>query len=193
MSVEAPVSNSETISSGTALAGSFEPPKRPASSILQQAYQCVCVAALALTSYFVISHFFLQSVRVVGSSMLPTLQDSQHYLLNRWVYYVRPPQRTDVVVIRDPVDRGFSVKRIIGVAGDSVYLKDGKVYVNGCQLAEPYLGADTATFTYSAFRDELIFCGKDQYFLLGDNRKNSVDSRTYGPVPRQDIVGLIVR
>jgi len=96
----------------------------------QQAYQCFCVAALALASYFLISHFVIQSVKIVGMSMFPTLADADHYLLNRWVYMVRPPHRTEEVVLRDPADHGFSVKRVIAVAGDSVLLKEGKVFVN---------------------------------------------------------------
>jgi len=151
------------------------------------------VTALAVASYFVISHFLLESVKVVGRSMVPTLCDSQHYLLNRWIYHVHAPRRSDIVVLRDPSDNGFSVKRVIAAPGDSIYLKDGNVYLNGCKLSEPYLAANTPTFTESKFRDQLILCGKDQYFLLGDNRLNSIDSRTYGPVPRRNILGPLVR
>jgi len=186
MSLEVPVTDSESV---------FPPAGRPRThtpSFLQHIYQCLSVLALAVACYFVISHFFLQSVRVVGLSMIPTLHDSQHYLLNRWVYYFRSPHRSDVVVLRDPSDNGFSVKRIIAAAGDSVYLKEGNVYVNGRKLDEPYLSAGTSTFTYLKFKNELVMCGKDQYFVLGDNRENSVDSRAYGPVPRQNILGLIV-
>src|ERR1043165_1913295 len=82
-------------------------------SFLQQIYQCFSVAALGRASYFIISHFVLQSVRVVGVSMVPTLSDSQQYVLNRWVYYFRSPKPSDAVVLRDPVDQGFAVKRII--------------------------------------------------------------------------------
>jgi len=151
------------------------------------------MAALALFSYFVVSHFLFQSVRVVGRSMVPTLRDSQQYLLNRWVYYVRAPQRLDVVVIRDPVDNGFSVKRIIGIAGDSIYLKEGGVFVNGRKLNQPYLAANTPTYPYENPREQFIIFGKDQFFLAGDHRMNSADSRTYGPVSRRRILGLIVR
>ena len=94
---------------------------------------------MAVASYFVISHFILQSVKVVGRSMVPTLYDSQHYLLNRWVYYVRPPRQSDIVVLRDPSDNGYSVKRVIAAPGDSIYLKGGAVYVNGRKLKEAYL------------------------------------------------------
>src|SRR5574340_355524 len=91
------------------------PGKRPTDprSLLRQSSQFLAVGLLAVAAYFIISHFFLQTVKVVGRSMLPTLHDSDHYLLNRWVYYVHSPQRCDVVVLRDPSDNGFSVKRII--------------------------------------------------------------------------------
>ena len=147
---------------------------------------------MAVISYLVISHFFLQSVKVVGRSMVPTLYDSQHYLLNRWVYYVRPPQHSDIVVLRDPSDNGYSVKRVIAAPGDSIYLKNGEVYVNGCKLKETYLCPGTPTYTDSRYHDQLILCGKDQFFVLGDNRTNSIDSRNYGLVPRQNILGPIV-
>jgi len=193
MSTGMPTTNSGSI---TACPGTF-PPARKARieprSILRQGVQCLAVLVLSAASYFLISQFLLQSVTVVGRSMVPTLYDSQHYLLNRWVYHIHAPRHSDVVVLRDPSDNGFSVKRIIATPGDSIRLKDGSVYVNGCKLNEAYLAPGTPTFTDSKYRDQLILCGKEQYFLLGDNRLNSVDSRTYGPVPRANILGLIIR
>jgi signal peptidase I len=147
---------------------------------------------LGLLSYLLVSHYILQTVQVVGESMVPTLQDSQQYLLNRWVYHFRAPRRTDVVVIRDPQENGFAVKRIIAAAGDRVDIKSGHVYVNGRRLSEPYLPPNTPTFPYLAANEQSLILGKDQFFVLGDNRKNSADSRTYGPVQRGSILGLIV-
>jgi signal peptidase I len=167
-------------------------PSRVAGSV-RSCLQGLAVIVLGFACYYFISHFCLQSVKVVGRSMVPTLSDSQRYLLNRWIYYFRPPQRQEVVVLCDPSDHGFSVKRVIAAAGDSVYLKDGCVYVNGRKLDEPYLLPGTPTFTFSALKEQLFKCGRDQYFVLGDNRNNSVDSRTYGLVPRQNILGQIIQ
>jgi signal peptidase I len=161
------------------------------SGILRHLCQCLALAALAVASYFFVSRFFLQSVQVVGPSMAPTLRDSQRYLLNRWIYYVRAPQRADIVVIRDPANRRLSVKRIIASPGDSLYLKDGSVCVNGHKLEEPYLPARTLTFPEGKLPEQWLRCGKDQYIVLGDNRRNSTDSRSYGPVGRHDVLGCI--
>jgi signal peptidase I len=160
---------------------------------VRQFTQIVALLACGLTSYFLISHFLVQSVRVVGMSMQPTLHDSQLYLLNRWVLLFRAPQRSEIVVLRDPLDGGFAVKRVIAGPGDSVYLSGGFVYVNGEKLEEPYQPPATQTFTESRFRDQLFRCRAGQFFVLGDNRGNSLDSRTYGPVSRQNVLGLIIR
>src|SRR5262245_17119760 len=152
--------------------------------IRQQILQCLYVAALATASYLFVSHFLVEGVQVVGPSMAPTLQNSQSYLLNRWVYYLRAPRRCDVVVLRDPVDNCCAVKRIIATAGDTIYLKDGAVYVNGRKLDEPYLPPGTLTYPYAGNAEQTFKCAKDQYFVLGDNRTNSADSRTYGVIGR---------
>lgn len=160
--------------------------------IAQQAGSLLLIAALSLGAYYAISRYFLQSVEVVGSSMVPTLRERNHYFLNRWALRNREPQHNDVVVIRDPADHGYSVKRIVAVEGESIYFKDGKVFVDGAQLKEPYLLPGTYTFTYARAHSEMITCGKGQYFVLGDNRPVSVDSRSYGPVSRQDILGVVM-
>ena len=192
MTAATPTPDSQQVPADPMIAAYGGHARRPGVPILRQAFQCLALAVLTASSYFLISQFLLQSVKVVGRSMVPTLSDSQQYLLNRWVYYVHSPRHADIVVLRDPTDNGFSVKRIVATPGESICLKDGNVYVNGCKLNEPYLVPGTPTFRDPNSRDQLILCGKDQFFLLGDNRQNSIDSRTYGPVPRKNILGPIV-
>jgi len=161
--------------------------------ILEQIYQCLMLTVLAMASYFLISHYVLQSVEVVGGSMAPTLRNADRYFVNRWVYHTRPPAHGDVVVIKDPTDGKYAVKRIVAVGGESLHFKNGSVYVNGNKLDEPYLMPGTQTFTSERAREELITCGKDRYYVLGDNRNNSFDSRCYGAIPRENILGAIIR
>jgi len=169
------------------------PARAPQISLIQKFSQSVGILALAVASYFFISHFIVESVKVVGESMRPTLENSQQYLLNRWALYLRAPHRSEIVVIRDPTDHGLSVKRIVAIAGEQVCVKEGAVFVNGKRLQEPYLQAGTSTYAGPALKEQLFQCGKDEFFVLGDNRNNSLDSRVYGPIPRHNILGLIVR
>lgn len=191
MSLEPSNVSSQSPSAATPLLRVASPSVAPARLAVSKTGQSLLLLSLAFASYLAISHFFVQSVRVSGVSMLPTLADSRFYLLNRWVYYVRAPRRGEVVVIRDPLDNGFSVKRVVGLGGDQVVLRSGKVYLNGRELTEPYLSPGTRTFG-SKLADETYQCGPEDYFLLGDNRNCSLDSRAYGPVPRSRIMGLIV-
>jgi signal peptidase I len=160
--------------------------------LIRQTVVMAAILAMSLGCYFVISHFFLESVQVVGVSMVPTLAENNHYLLNRWAFHNREPKAGDIVVIRDPADHGYSVKRIVATGGQSILFKWGIVYLNGKQLKEPYLVPNTPTYTYAHATQQMINCGKDEYFVMGDNRPRSIDSRVYGPVKRADIMGLVV-
>ena len=161
-------------------------------SIPQQIVQLLVLTVFAIAGYFLISHYILQAVKVEGVSMVPTLHNADQYYLKRWVYYLRTPQRGDIVVIKDPTDGTFAVKRIIATSGEALFLKkDGRVYVNGEKLSEPYLAPGTSTFTCDKAREEMVSIGQGKFFVLGDNRNNSFDSRYYGPIPRQNILGVI--
>ena len=124
--------------------------------------------------------------------MSPTLQNSGCYWLNRYAYFKSEPRPSDIVALKDPQDNTLVVKRIIALPGQSVYLNHGKVYMDSQPLAEPYLPDKTLTFAYEKNESEFFVIGKDEYFVLGDNRDNSTDSRIFGPVPRQNILGKVV-
>lgn len=171
--------------------GPTSDPARSKRKPLNLVQWCVLVG-LVFLSYFAFSRVGIQVVEVVGESMAPTLQPAEHYLLKKWVYLFRSPQRNEVVVISDPGDHGFSVKRIVAAEGDLVEFKHGHVFVNGQQLSEPYLASGVNTFGNTRTGDQIFRCGEDEYFVLGDNRPVSIDSREYGPVPRQNILGLIL-
>jgi signal peptidase I len=155
--------------------------------------QFMASIAIAALSYFLVSHYVLQSVQIVGVSMQPTLRNSEHYLLNRWIYYFRSPRPGDIVVIRDPVDNGFSVKRIIASEGHTVSISDGTLRLDGSVVKESYLVPGTRTFPNGSLKQQDLKCGKGQFAVLGDNRMNSADSRVYGPIPKANILGIIIR
>ncbi len=118
---------------------------------------------LGALSYFLISHFVFQSLKVSGVSMYPTLFDSGNYWLKRYAYLERNPQRTDVVALKDPQDGTLVVKRIIALPGESIYFNNGNVYVNSKRLNEPYLLPHTPTYAYEKNENELICCGENQF------------------------------
>jgi len=157
-----------------------------------QALVLLCVLLCSVPAYYLASRFVVTAVVIQGRSMSPTLKDGERYYLNRWRYLFLPPQRGDVIVLKDLTHHDFAVKRIIARPYDWLNLKDGNIYVNGQRLTEPYLGKGVRTDSPD-LREKWIQLGRDQYYVLGDNRTNSEDSRFYGVIQRQNILGLIVR
>ena len=157
---------------------------------LRQVRLTLWIALFSMLGYFLISRYVISVVEVQGRSMVPTLKDGERYFLNRLAFYVRTPARGELVVLRDPGHEDCAVKRIVGCPGDSLLIQDGAVYVNGERLAEPYLAPGTQTLAANR-KGARFFLDRDNYFLLGDNRSCSEDSRVYGPVTRREIVGLI--
>jgi signal peptidase I len=142
---------------------------------------------------FLAIHFSIQASTVLGVSMQPGLHDGEWVLVNYWSYRFGSPQRGDVIVFRPPITiegADYLIKRIIAVPGDTISISATAVYVDGKQLNEPYLaplpsdGVETVTGVVSNLQLK-----KDQYWVMGDNRRDSLDSRSFGVVTRQNIVG----
>ncbi|HYE13348.1 MAG TPA: signal peptidase I [Pyrinomonadaceae bacterium] len=132
--------------------------------------------------------FVAQPVKVEGTSMLPRLHDGERIFVNKLIYYGLPElERGDIVVFWFPDDPTKSyIKRIIGLPGETVQMRAGRVFVNGRELAEPYL--DPA---HNAAPDDRppVYVRPHYYFVMGDNRDNSSDSRAWGLVPAKYIYG----
>lgn len=135
---------------------------------------------------FLIITFLYQPVRVEGTSMMPGLRDQERLFINKFEYHFEPVHRGDIVVFHYPLDPQKSyIKRVIAVPGDHVRIDDGQVYVNNVPLSEPYVP--------ERFRDDRSYPNTlltaNQYFVLGDHRLISSDSRDFGPVRRDLIYG----
>lgn len=161
--------------------------------MVKQLLALLVMAGMAYGCFELSQRYFVQAVQVSGCSMSPTLPDSNWYLLNRLVYRFRDPRLEDIVVLRDPEDHGYAVKRIVAKPGDAVYVNGGKLFVNGRPVKEAYLQPGTPTYANPHYRAQFWICGENQYFVLGDNRNNSTDSRIYGAVPRQNILGMVMQ
>ena len=158
----------------------------------RRGYIFLCMALWSAITFLFVQHFVFTTVMVEGKSMMPTLKPGDGCVVNCWLPRFRGYHRGDVVVIRDPVREDFMAKRIIALAGDRVQLRGGHVYVNGQLSPESYLDAGTQTYSRQ-LRDRVITVGPNSYFVMGDNRAESEDSRYFGDIDRGDLVGLIAR
>ena len=185
-------------------------PKEKSSSVLWEITETL---VLALVIFLVVRSFVL-NFRVEGLSMEPSLDSGQMLLVNRQIYFhfdlnevlnplpfierdgehiiypLHPPQRGDIVVFHPPVGRAEKpyIKRVIGLSGEHVAIHDGSVFVNGELLDEQYLGATTTSWPGRP-PDYEVVVPEGHVFVLGDNRNNSTDSRSFGPVSVEEIIG----
>ncbi|PIS13940.1 signal peptidase I [Candidatus Shapirobacteria bacterium CG09_land_8_20_14_0_10_47_13] len=149
------------------------------------------VTVIALAMFVIMYLFLFQPHQVKGSSDFPNFHDSEYLLTDKISYRLTIPKRGEVIIFKAPRNEDYDyIKRIIGLPGETVMIRNGKVYLNNRLLTEPYIPADYQTFGGSfAQEGQLIPIPEGQYFVLGDNRSHSSDSRDWGTVPRENIIG----
>ena len=176
------------------------------TAVVREVLEALALAVVV----FILIQASAQNFRVEGSSMSPTLEGQQYLLVNKLIYLkfdverfsriipiwkednsnvshpIRPPRLGEIIVFRYPgePDRDF-VKRVIGLPGDEVEIVDGRVMINGAAYSEPYL---SGPFNYNLPPRQM---GEGEYFVMGDNRAHSNDSRNWGPVPEENVVGKV--
>ncbi len=162
-----------------------QPQPAPArSSAASWAWLRDVLASVAVSVFIIL--FLYQPVRVEGTSMVPMLQDQDRLFINKLAYHVGEVQHGDVIVFRYPRDHTKSyIKRVIALPGDHLRIDHGRVYVNDTALAEPYV---PARYTDERSQPEMTVPA-GEYFVMGDHRSISSDSRDFGPVERVLIYG----
>jgi signal peptidase I len=143
------------------------------------------IAIAAVASVFIVT-FLYQPVRVEGTSMAPELRNRDRLFISKFFFHFETIQRREIVVFHYPLDPRISyIKRVIGLPGDTVAIQHGQVFINGKRLYEPYVPA--------RYRDARsmppLVIPPDEYFVMGDHRSVSSDSRSFGPVDRDLIYG----
>jgi signal peptidase I len=115
--------------------------------------------------------------------MLPSLKEGEFVVINRLAYIFGSPERGDIIVFKFPLDPNRRyIKRVIGLTGDSIHVRDGKVFINGEPLVEPYIAGPSRY-------DGDYTVGEGELFVMGDNRSNSLDSRNWGNLPLDHVIG----
>lgn len=147
------------------------------------------VAVLIIAILFIIQYIF-SITKVVGSSMYPTLKDEEILILNKFKYRFGDVKRGEIVSLKY-VDTKYLIKRVIGLPGDTVEIKNNKVYINNEILEESYLKEDLNYLDFSLSELGYEKIPEGYYFVLGDNRENSLDSREIGLIKKEDIIGKV--
>jgi signal peptidase I len=146
----------------------------------------VCLSALVEVRGAI---FGYETFRIPSIAMAPTLEPGDYIMVDTWRYRRRDPSVGDVVVFRNDTGTAF-VKRVVGTPGDQLEIKDGVVYRNGQPLAEPYVNSPLEDRPYGRDIPRLDL-GESEYYVLGDFRDQSIDSRRYGAIQRQQILGRV--
>lgn len=161
--------------------------------ILASFLEIIEIATIALGAVFLVRTFLIQPFLVNGGSMLPNFSHGDYLLVDELTYRFRPPVRGEVVVFRYPNNESvYFIKRIIGLPGETLQIKDNKVMIfpsgktKGFALNEKYLPLGWNTGGNAEYK-----ISNNQYLVLGDNRSYSFDSRSWGPLDQKEIVGLV--
>lgn len=152
-------------------------------------FQTILIVAAGVLVVYV---FLFRPFEVKGDSMLPNFHDGEHIITNLLASRFGEPALGEVIVFSAPPEpeKDF-IKRVIGVPGDTIQIKEGKVYLNGTLLDESgYVPSDVLTYPGSFLQEEeVVQVPQNQYFVLGDNRPESSDSREWGFVPKKNVIG----
>jgi signal peptidase I len=183
------------------VAGGKKRRHRKPRSAGRQALEWILLIGSALAIALLIKAYLFQAFYIPSDSMLPTLQKDDRVLVNKLSYKMHDVHRQDIVVFEAPTDENGNsvaqdgikdlVKRVIGLPGDHLEIFDGKVHVNGDTLDEGYLPATTITDGGPCNGTTEITVPANSIFVMGDNRNASNDSRCFGPIPEDDIVGRV--
>jgi signal peptidase I len=159
-------------------------------------FELIKIVVISLVIIIPIRYFLIQPFYVKGASMEPNFFDHEYLIIDEITYRFHQPQRGDILVFRYPQNpQEFFIKRLIGLPGEEIQIKDGSVWIysgehpEGAKLDEPYLASNTKTYSLT---EDKVKLGPDEYFVLGDNRSSSKDSRSFGPVNKSFIIGRVV-
>jgi len=169
----------------------IEEPKKNFVNFLVSFFDFIKTIAVIVILAFVIRVLIIQPFIVEGESMEPTFKTKDYLITEKVSYRFRPPQRGEVVIFNPP-DRSTEnyIKRIIGLPGDQIEIKEGNIYVNKEKLIEPYLNSIDKTLV-SQKEGYTTVLKDNEYFVMGDNRSHSRDSREIGSIPKQNVVSKV--
>ena len=146
------------------------------------------VIVLAVGIFLIVYLLILRPHKIKGASMEPNFPDGEYLLTEKVSYYTKDPQRGDVVVFKPPISEDEFIKRIIALPGETIFIRNGKFYINDKVLDESYIKVDTSG---GGFLEEgqVYKVPEGEYFVAGDNRPHSSDSRIWGPITKKVITG----
>ena len=146
------------------------------------------VIVLAVGIFLIVYLLILRPHKIKGQSMHSNFPDGEYLLTEKVSYYSKDPQRGDVVVFKPPISEDEFIKRVIGLPGETISVSGGKVYVNNQELKEDYIDVYTAPGAFLA-EGQTYTVPNGYYFVMGDNRPHSSDSRAWGPITKKVITG----